>query len=148
MIKIILRQDYKSLGKVGEIISVKDGFARNFLIPQKIGIRATPANMKIFEEEQKQIQKRLNKDKLASEKLAKEFESLSLTATVAVGEEDKVFGSVTAQTVSDLLKAKGFDIDKRKILLDEPIKALGVYNIPVKLHSEVEANVRVWVVKE
>jgi len=148
MIKLILRQDYDPLGKVGEIISVKDGFARNFLIPQRIGIQATPANMKIFEEEQKQVQKRLNKDKQSSEKMAKEFESLSLTATVAVGEEDKVFGSVTAQMVSDLLKVKGFDIDKRKILLDEPIKALGVYNIPVKLHSEVEANVRVWVVKE
>ena len=148
MIKIILRQDYEPLGKIGEIISVKDGFARNFLIPQKIAIQATPANMKVFEEEQKQYQKRLNKDKQSAENLAKEFESLSLTATVAVGEEDRVFGSVTAQMISDLLKVKGFDIDKRKILLDEPIKALGVYNIPVKLHSEVEANIRVWVVKE
>jgi large subunit ribosomal protein L9 len=148
MIKIILRQDYESLGQTGDIIHVKDGYARNFLIPQKIAIQAIPANMKVFEEEQKMNQRRLNKDKRQAEELVKEFEKLSLTATVSVGEEDRIFGSVTAQTVSDLLKAKGFTIDKRKILLEEPIKALGVYNIPIKLHSEVEAKIRVWVVKE
>lgn len=148
MIKIILRQDYESLGQTGDIVQVKDGYARNFLIPQKIAIQATPANMKLFEEEQKMNQRRLNKDKRQAEELVKEFEKLSLTATVPVGEEDRIFGSVTAQTISDLLKAKGFDIDKRKILLEEPIKALGVYNIPIKLHAEVEAKIRVWVVKE
>ena len=80
--------------------------------------------------------------------MAQEIEKISVTAAVAVGEEDKVFGSVTAQNIADLLKEKGFDIDKRKISLDEPIKALGVYNVPIKLHSEVEAQIRLWVVKE
>jgi large subunit ribosomal protein L9 len=148
MIKILLRQDYDPLGKTGEIITVKDGYARNFLIPKQIGIQATPANVKIYEEEQKWQKQRLNRDKRQAEELVEEFEKLSLTATVPVGEEDRLFGSVTAQNISDLLKAKGFDIDKRKILLDEQIKALGVYNIPVKLHPEVEAKIRVWVVKE
>ena len=146
--KVILRQDHESLGKSGDIITVKDGYARNFLIPKCIAVLANSRNTKILEEERKLLQHRQNKDKHNAEALAKELETISLTAAVTVGEEDKVFGSVTAQTVTDLLKEKGYDIDKRKIQLDEPIKALGIYTIPLKLHNEVEGKVRVWVVKE
>ena len=146
--KVILRQDYEALGKVGEVVTVKDGYARNFLIPQKIAIMANPHNMRILEEEQKRLEKQKDKDRRQAEGLAKELETVSLTATVSVGEEDRVFGSVTAQTIAELLKEKGYDIDKRKILLDEPIKALGIYSVSLKLHADVEAKVRLWVVKE
>lgn len=146
--KVILREDHEPLGKVGDIVTVKDGFARNFLIPKRIAILATQRNMKVLEEEQKQNERQKDKEKRHAETLAKELEKVSLTATVAVGEEDRVFGSVTAQAIADLLKEKGYDIDKRKILLDEPIKALGIYSVSLKLHTDVEVKVRVWVVKE
>ena len=146
--KIILKQDYENLGKVGEIVTVKKGYGRNFLIPQGVAVLATDKNMKILQQEQKQMERELLKQKEGASELAKELEKVSLTATVAVGEEDKVFGSVTSQTIAELLKEKGYEIDKRKIQLDEPIKALGVYSVSVKLHTEVEAKVRVWVVKE
>ena len=146
--KIILKQDFESLGKTGEIVNVKDGYARNYLIPKSIAALATAKNMKILEQEKKMSVFRQEKDKHVAEALAEELQKISITAAVAVGEEDKVFGSVTAQNISDLLAEKGHDIDKRKILLSEPIKALGVYTVPIKLHSEVEAKVRIWVVKE
>lgn len=146
--KILLKQDVEALGKQGEIVTVKEGYARNFLFPKGIAVPATPGNMKAFEEEQKLMLRREQKAKQEAERLAKELEKISVTATVAVGEEDRVFGSVTSQTIADLLAEKGYLIDKRKILLDEPIKALGVYDVPIKLHSEVEVKIRVWVVKE
>ncbi len=146
--KVILRQDYESLGKSGEVITVKSGYARNFLIPKGIAVLANSRNIKIFEEERKLMDHRQNKDRRNAEALSKELEKVSLTATVTVGEEDKVFGSVTTQTISDLLKEKGYNIDKKKIQLDEPIKALGIYTVPLKLHTDVEGKIRVWVVKE
>ena len=146
--KIILRQDYNPLGEIGDTVNVKDGYARNYLIPKNIAILATSKNMRILEEERKVVENQQNKDKRNAQALAKELEKISITATVSVGEEDRVFGSVTAQTVADLLKEKGHDIDKRKIQIDETIKALGIYTIPIKLHTDVEAKVRLWVVKE
>ncbi|MFQ6114424.1 MAG: 50S ribosomal protein L9 [bacterium] len=146
--KIILRKDYEPLGKVGDIVEVKDGYARNYLIPSQIALQATPPNLKKFEEEKKSANVKELKDKRDAEQLVEKLEPVSLTATVAVGEEDKVFGAVTSQDIAELLKAKGFDIDRRKIHLEEPLKALGVYEVPIRLHSEVEAKVKVWVVKE
>jgi large subunit ribosomal protein L9 len=146
--KIILRQPYENLGETGAVLKVKNGFARNFLIPQGIAVPATSKNMRMLEEEQKMSARRATKDKKQAGILAEELEKISVTATVAVGEEDRVFGSVTSQDIAELLNKKGYEIDKRKVMLDEPIKALGVYSVPIKLHSEVEAKVRVWVVKE
>jgi large subunit ribosomal protein L9 len=146
--KIILRDDVERLGQKGDIITVKDGYARNFLIPRGLALRATPGNMRTFEEEKKQLDVREHKTRRLADQFAKKLRSVSITATVSVGDEDRVFGSVTAQTISNLLKEKGFDIDKKKILLEEPIKALGVYTIPIKLHSDVQGKVKVWVVKE
>ncbi len=145
--KIILRKDYEPLGKVGDVVEVKDGYARNYLIPSQIAHEATPQNLKKVEEEKKRAHIKEFKDKRTAEELAKKLEPVSLTATVAVGEEDKVFGAVTSHDIAELLKAKGFEIDRRKIHLEEPLKALGVYEIPIKLHSEVEARIKVWVVK-
>ena len=146
--KVILKKDYEGLGDCGTIVDVKGGYARNYLIPQGIGVLANKKNMKIFKEEQKREEFKKNKEKRIAEELTKKLDNISLTATVKVGEEDKVFGSVTSQDIAKLLQDKGYDIDKRKIELEEPIKALGVYTIVVKLHSDIEAKIRLWVVKE
>ena len=146
--KIVLRQNYDSLGSAGEIVKVKPGFARNFLIPKGIAFFATPQNIKRYESEKEQLTWKKEQDKRKSEDLAKTLESVSCTITVQVGEEDKLFGSVTAQNIAEALESQGYKIDKRKILLDEPIKSLGIYSVPVKVHTEVEAKVKVWVVKE
>jgi len=146
--KIILKQDHENLGKAGELTDVKNGYARNFLIPQGIAVTATKRNMRVLEEEFKMADRRKSKDKVLAEAVAQELSKVSITAPVSVGEDDRLFGSVTAQAIADLLKEKGFDIDKKKILLSEPIKALGIYTVAVKLHTEVSADVRVWVVKE
>lgn len=146
--KIILRQNFESLGKAGEVVNVKDGYGRNYLIPKGIAILATEKNMRVLEEELKTRERQIGKDRKAAEVLAEELGKISITAAVAVGEEEKIFGSVTSNDVAELLKEKGYDIDKKKILLSEPIKALGIYTVDVKLHTDVTANVRVWVVKE
>ena len=146
--KVILKQDFEKLGNTGDIINVKDGYARNFLIPRQIAYEATSSNMKRFEEEKKRIASQLTKEVKKSEKMAAELEKVSCTITVAVGEEDKLFGSVTSQDIAGALEEKGIEIDKRKILLEEPIKTLGIYTVPIKLHSEVNTNVKVWVVKK
>ncbi len=146
--KIILKKKYENLGDIGEVVTVKGGFARNFLIPQGIAIPATKQNMRVIEFEKERLQaaeKRLIRE---AEELKAKLDTISVTAEVQVGEEDKVFGSVTSQNIADLVAAKGFELDRRKIQLDEPIKALGVYEVPVKLHSEVEAKIKVWVVKQ
>jgi large subunit ribosomal protein L9 len=146
--KVILRQDFEQLGKTGEIVEVKRGHARNFLIPKGIALSANEKNLRILEEEQKRLTIKKDRDKIKSEKLAVQLAKVSCTASVQVGEEDRVFGSVTSQDISNLLKEKGYDIDRRKIILDEPIKALGIYDIPIKLHPEVDLKVKVWVVKK
>ena len=146
--KVILKENLDTLGKQGEIVQVKNGFARNYLIPSGIAIEATPSNLKIFNEQKKSSQVRLQRGKKIAEELAEKLSKVSLTATVQVGEEDKVFGSVTNQNIADLLGESGFEIDRKKILLQEPLKALGVYEVPVKIHPEVDVNVKVWVVRE
>lgn len=146
--KILLREDYKGLGEAGQVIKVKDGFARNFLIPKGIAFIATDQNRKRYENDLKQQSWKLERDKINAQELAKTLENVSCTISVQVGEEDKLFGSVTSQNIADSLEEQGHKIDRRKIQLDEPIKALGIYSIPIKLHPEVEAAVKVWVVKE
>ena len=146
--KVILRKDYKDLGSAGETINVKPGFARNFLIPKGVALIATPENEKRYLKEIKQLNLKKELDKKRAEKLAKELENISCTITVQVGEEDKLFGSVTTQNIAEALESLGHTIDKRKILLDEPIKSLGIYSVPIKLFPDVEAKVKVWVVKE
>ena len=146
--KLVLRQDYKSLGVAGDVINVKPGFARNFLIPNGFAMLATEKNLKRFENDKKQLFWQQEKEKRQSEELAKTLENVSCTITVQVGEEDKMFGSVTSQNIAEALEAQGHHIDKRKILLEEPIKSLGIYSVPIKLHTDVEAKVKVWVVKE
>lgn len=146
--KIILKKDVDKLGSAGEIVDAKPGYARNFLIPQGMAVMASKANMKIYEQERAAEQRRLQKEIEEAQELANKLNKVSLTATVQVGEEDKVFGAITNQDIAELLAEKGFEIDRRKILLDEPLKSLGVFDVPIKLHSDVEAQVKVWIVRE
>jgi len=146
--KVILRENVEALGVAGEIVEVKKGYARNYLVPKKMAVPATQAHLKQYEEERRREKKHLEKEKRAAENLAQQLEKVSVTAYVVVGEDDKIFGSVTSQNISDLLKEQGFDIDRRKIQLDEPYRALGLYEVPIKLHSDVEVKIKVWVVKE
>lgn len=146
--KVILRKDFEQLGKIGDIVTVKDGYARNFLIPRQIAYEATKSALKAIEVEKENYKKRIEKEKVEASKLALELEKVSVTIPVKVGEDDKLFGSVTSQMIADYLKEKGYEIDKRKIELEEPIKTLGIYEVNVKLHPEVATKVKVWVVRE
>ena len=146
--KVILRQNYEPLGQVGDVLDVKDGYAHNFLLPRKIAYIALSGNLRALEEEKKAVVKKARHELHAAESLSTELEKISITIPVQVGEEDKIFGTVTSQMIADNLKEKGFDIDKRKIEIDEAIKTLGIYSVNVKLHPSVSAKVKVWVVRE
>lgn len=146
--KVILRKTFAQLGSIGEVVEVKDGYARNFLIPRKIAYPAIAGNIKALEEEKKQVAKKQIQELEEAQVLATDLEKVSITIPVKVGEEDKIFGSVTSQMIGEALKEKGYDIDRRKIEIDEPIKALGIYSINVKLHTDVSAVVKTWVVRE
>lgn len=146
--KVILRQDYEPLGKVGDIVVVKDGYARNFLIPKKIVYPATPGTIKAVEEERKKLQVKIQRQKKSAELLATELEKVSITIPVKVGEEDRIHGTVTTEMIANALVEKGYDIDKRKIEIEEQIKTIGIYEAKIKLHPEVTATIKVWVVKE
>ena len=146
--KIILRQDHATLGKLGDIVEVKDGYARNYIIPQNIGYIATKGNLSALEEEKKQNNDRQKKELHHAEKVATELEKASVTLKVKVGEDERLFGSVTSQMIADALLEKSITVDKRNIELEEPIKALGIYTINIKLNSSVTGKVKVWVVRE
>jgi len=146
--KVILTKDHETLGEAGNTVKVKDGYARNYLIPRSLGLEATKANTKIYEESKKQKNVKKNREEEQAGKLATEISKLSLTASVQVGEDDKVFGAITSQDISSLLSEKGFTVDKRDIILEEPIKALGIYNIPIKVLNEINAEIKLWVIKE
>ena len=146
--KVILLKDIETLGSAGEVVDVKNGYGRNFLIPRNEALVASAANMAQFESRRKQQETLAERDRRAAEALAKKLETESITAQVKVGEEDRLFGSVTSQNVAELLDEKGYEIDRRAIHLEDPIRELGVYNIEVRLHSEVTAAVKLWVVKE
>jgi len=146
--KVILRKNFDQLGKVGDVLNVKDGYARNYLIPRQIAYQATKGNILALEEEKKQILKKEAKELEAAQKFASDLEKVSVTIPVKVGEEDKIFGTVTNQMISDSLKEKGYDIEKRKIEITEPIKSLGIYSVSIKLHPSVSATVKTWVVRE
>ena len=146
--KVILISDVESFGKRGEIREVKDGFARNYLFPKKFAVEATPQNIKAWEQQKRSIMKKEEELKAEAESLADKLREVSCIIPVKAGEEGKLFGSVTSQNISDALNKLGFDISRKDIELDTPIKALGVYEVPVKLHSNVTVSVKVEVVGE
>lgn len=146
--KVILLKDIEALGSAGEVVEVKNGYGRNFLIPRNEALVATVANMAQFESRRKQQETLSERDRRAAEALAKKLEAESITAQVKVGEEDRLFGSVTAQNIAELLDEKGYEVDRRAIHLEDPIRELGVYSVEVRLHPEVTTAVKLWVVKE
>jgi large subunit ribosomal protein L9 len=146
--EIILLEDVDRLGKRGAVVTVADGYGRNFLLPQKKAVLATPGNRRWFEQEEQRATIHAEKARRQAERVRGKLEKLSLTVVVQAGEDDKLFGAVTSQTIAQLLKEQGVEIDRRKIVLDEPLKELGVYTIPIRLHQEIEARVKLWVVRE
>ena len=145
---VILRQDVDNLGRAGELVAVKDGYARNFLLPRGLAYLATEGNRRRIEAEARQRVKQAGAALESARELAERLEAVSLTFTMKAGEGDRLFGSVTAADVADRLHAEGFTMDKKAVELHEPIKALGVYKVPVRLHHDVKPEIRVWVVKE
>lgn len=146
--KVILRKDQDKLGTVGSLVDVRDGYARNFLIPKGIAYAATEGNVRALNEEKKQAARRDTKQLRSSQALAAEIEKLSITIKAQVGEDEKLFGSVTAQDIADAVKEKGIELDKRTIELPEPIKALGIFTLDVKIQPTVVGKLKVWVVRE
>jgi large subunit ribosomal protein L9 len=146
--KVILRKDSEKLGHVGDVLSVKDGYARNYLIPRGVAYEATDGSLRQLEEENKQQARRADKERIQAEALAAKLEKVSITIKMKVGEEEKLFGSVTAQMIAEALLEKEITLDKRQIELEEPLKALGIYDVPVKLASGVSGKIKVWIVRE
>ena len=146
--EIILRDHVEHLGVRGQIVKVADGYARNYLLPRKLALLATEGNKKRVERERKIVEAREAEERAASEAIATRLSALELTFTRRVGETEQLYGSVTSQDIADALKAKGFEVDKRKILLPDALKALGEVTVPVKLHRDVTAQLKVTVAKE
>ncbi len=146
--QIILREDVSSLGKAGDLVKVANGYARNYLIPRKMAVEATPRNLKALEHEKLLIEHKKRRELKDSESLKEKLESISCTIGVKVGEDDKLFGSVTSMDIEEGLKREGVEIDRRKIELEEPIRTLGVYTVPIKIAPETQAKLKVWVVKD
>jgi large subunit ribosomal protein L9 len=146
--EVILRDHVDNVGKRGDIVKVADGFARNFLLPRKLALPATEANKQWIARERKIAETREAEERVAAEAVADRLVALELQVARKVGENDTLYGSVTNGDIAELLKAKGFDIDRRKILLPDPIRALGETLVPVKLHRDVTAQLKITVVKE
>ncbi len=146
--KVILLEEIPSLGEIGSVVEVANGYGNNFLIPQKKALLSNTRNLKTLAHQKQIAQNKLAKDKKHTEKLAKKIEGISCTISKQSGEEDRIFGSVTSMDIEEALKASDVIIDRKNILLDKPIKTLGVYTIPIKLHPEVSVNLKLWVVGE
>ena len=146
--EIILRDHVENLGRRGEVVKVADGYARNYLLPRKLALLATDANKKWIERERKIAEARDHEERGAAEAIATRLSALDLTITRKVGENDQLYGSVTNADIGELLAKKGFEVDRRKILLPDPIKTLGEHTVPVKLHRDVTAQLRVAVAKD
>jgi large subunit ribosomal protein L9 len=146
--QVILRERLEHLGNAGDVVSVKPGYARNYLVPKGLAYEANDANLKRIGREREQAARREAEAVGAARESAKAIEGLSVTFTARAGEEGKLFGSITSSDIAEKLAEQGVTIDRRQIQLDEPIKALGVFTVPVRLHAEVRPELKVWVVKE
>ena len=146
--EIILRQAVENLGHPGDVVTTTNGYARNYLLPRGFAYEATPGNKKRIAAEKSRLEAAEAGRRDSASGLAKKLEEVQLTFSARVGEEGKLFGSVTSQDIADQLQSQGFNIEKRLIDLHEPIKALGVYRVPIKLHADVKPEIRVWVIKQ
>ena len=146
--EVILRNHVEKLGKRGEIVKVSDGYARNYLLPRKLALPATDGNKKHVERERKIMETRESEEKGQAEGIASRLNAIDIVIARRVGDTDQLYGSVTSADIAEFLKAKGFEIDRRKLILPEPIKAIGEHTVPLKLHREVTVPLKVRVVKE
>jgi len=146
--EIILTKDVAKVGKAGAVVRVKDGFARNLLLPRGLAIPVTPGNLKKLEQEKQKLNQELEKDKQAAIALKERLDVLSLTLPAIAQDEKSLYGSITALDIANALKEEGIELDKNRIILSEPIKLLGIYEIPIKLHSEISAKLKIWIVKK
>ena len=146
--EVILRQAIENLGQPGEVVKVKPGFARNYLLPRGLAYEATPGNRKRIERERERLVAAESERRQSAQGLAEKLEQVNLTFAARVGEEGKLFGSVTAADIAQQLEAQGIHIEKRQIDLHEPIKSLGIYRVPVRLHADVKPELKVWVIKQ
>jgi len=146
--KLILRADMENLGKLGDIVAVKPGYGRNYLIPQGLAMMATTSNQKVFDLERKKLQAKMDALRSDAAGLASKLAGATVSIEVRVGEGDKLYGSVTSSMIADGLEAQGIVIDRKKIVLDDPIRTLGVHEVDVKLHADVRGTVRVMVCRQ
>lgn len=146
--KVILRENVENLGKTGDVVKVSDGYARNYLLPRNLVTIADETNVKAMEHHKKVLSKKRERETTEAREIAKKLEQFSCTLSRKVGENEKLFGSVTNADIAEALKKGGFSVDRRQVSLEEPIKQLGVVTVPVKLTTEVTAQVKVWVVQE
>jgi len=149
-VRVILRQDVEKLGAAGDVVAVKPGYARNYLVPRGFAYEATAGAVRQLEVERQQAEARARRNYLEARRRASQLENLSLTFHARAGEESRLFGSITSGDIAERLAEQGldFEVDRRQIELEEPIKALGVYSIPVRLHPEVRPEIKVWVIRE
>ena len=146
--QVILLEDVPSLGKMGDLVRVAEGYGRNYLIPQKKAMVATEKNVKALDHQKRQVQYRIIKTKKDAEAAAQRIEGLSCTLKKNIGESGKLFGSVTTMEIETFLKEHGITVDRKKIHMDEPIKSLGMFSVPIRLHPDVTAHLKVWVEQE
>ena len=146
--EVILRQAVDNLGHPGDIVTVSPGFARNYLLPRGIAFAATEGNKKRISLEKARLEAAEAERRAGAEEIAKKLEEVSITFSARVGDEGKLFGSVTSADIAEQLAAQGYTVEKRQIDLHEPIKALGVYRVPVRLHADVRPEIKVWVIKQ
>ena len=146
--EVILKEDVPKLGSRGEVVKVAEGYGRNFLLPKKLAIEANAANKSVIEQMKAASVRRSAKEKTQAEELAKQFDGLSVSFTRKSGENDQLFGSVTPGDIAEALAKKGFDLDRRKIQVHEPLKTLGEFAVPIKLHKDVTTHLKVVIEKE
>ena len=146
--KIILKQDVEKLGRRGDVVNVAPGFGRNYLLPRKMAIAVTPTNIKMIEIERQALKKKIEIERKSFQSLTQKLNQVSLTFTRRAGEKDVIFGSVSSGDVKEALDGLGYDIDKKKILLDEPIKRLGNFSVPIKISHDDRAEIKVVVARE
>ncbi len=145
--EVILRQSVDNLGKPGEVVKVSNGFARNYLLPRGVAYIATEGNKRRIAQERQRLEAAEEARRASAREISAKLEAVSLTFSARVGEEGKLFGSVTAGDIAQQLTAQGIEVERKQIVLNEPIKALGVYRVPVKLHADVHPEIKVWVIK-
>lgn len=146
--KVILKQDVENVGRKGDIVNVTRGYGRNYLVPKKLALEVTASNMKMIAIEQQVLKKKIEQERLSYQELIKKLNQVTLSFTRKAGEKDHIFGSVSASDIKDELDKLGFDIDKKKLVLDEPLKRLGNYAVPIKIYHDDKAEIKVAVVKE